>query len=155
MSLVKRVARTRSTETRLVNKNIRKLVVMSTSMESSLRALRGATTVDADDSAAIVAATAELLTQLLSRNEVLPNEVVSVLFTATDDLSAEFPAVAARSVGLSEVPLMCAREMEVPGAVARCIRVMMHLYTKRSADELEHVYLRGASHLRSDLVSGT
>jgi chorismate mutase len=80
---------------------------------------------------------------------------VSALFTATDDLGAEFPAVAARSVGLAEVPVMCAREMAVPGSVGRCIRVMMHLYTRRPADQLEHVYLRGASHLRSDLVSGT
>jgi len=128
---------------------------MSTEGGSKIRALRGATTVEADEASAIVAATAELLTELLDRNEVAPNEVVSVLFTATDDLSAEFPAVGARSVGLSDVPLMCAREMAVPGSVGRCIRVMMHLYTKRPADELVHVYLRGASHLRSDLVSGT
>ncbi|HZA39577.1 MAG TPA: chorismate mutase [Actinomycetota bacterium] len=128
---------------------------MSTETESRLRALRGATTVDSDEASAIVAATTELLTEILGRNQVLPEDVVSVLFTATDDLSAEFPAVAARSVGLSEVPLMCAREMPVPGSVRRCIRVMMHLYTKRAAQELDHVYLHGASHLRSGLVSGT
>jgi chorismate mutase len=127
---------------------------MSTESESKLRALRGATTVEADDADAIVAATADLLSAMLTRNQVRPDDVVSVLFTATDDLTAEFPAVGARSVGLSEVPLMCAREMPVPGAVARCIRVLMHLYTNRAVDRLEHVYLRGASHLRSDLVSG-
>ena len=128
---------------------------MSIEGGSKIRALRGATTAEADEAGAIIAVTAELLKEILERNEVAPNEVVSVLFTATDDLSAEFPAVGARSVGLSEVPLMCAREMAVPGSVGRCIRVMMHLYTKRPAGDLEHVYLRGASHLRSDLVSGS
>ena len=128
---------------------------MSTERESRIRALRGATTVDADEASAIVAATADLLKEILRRNDVRPDEVVSVLFTATDDLTAEFPAVAARSVGLSEVPLMCAREMPVAGSVSRCIRVMMHLYTTRPADGLEHVYLRGATHLRSDLVPGS
>src|SRR5918996_3349238 len=114
---------------------------MSTETESRWRALRGATTVDSDEASAIVAATTELLTEILGRNQVRPDDVVSVLFTATDDLTAEFPAVGARSVGLSEVPLMCAREMPVPGAVARCIRVLMHLYTNRAVDRLEHVYL--------------
>ena len=128
---------------------------MSTDRETKIRALRGATTVEANEPNAIVAGTAELLREILNRNEVQPDDVVSVLFTATDDLSAEFPAVAARSVGLAEVPLMCAREMPVPGSVRRCIRVMMHLYTKRTVQELEHVYLHGASRLRSDLVSGT
>jgi chorismate mutase len=125
------------------------------STESRIRALRGATTAEADEANAIVAATAELLREILGRNGVSPADVVSVLFTATEDLSAAFPAVGARSVGLEEVPLMCAREMAVPGSVGRCIRVMMHLYTKRPAGELEHVYLRGASRLRSDLVPET
>lgn len=128
---------------------------MSTEPEARLVALRGATTVEADRAAAIVAATAELLGEILARNGIAATDVVSVLFTATEDLSAEFPAVGARAAGLTDVSLMCAREMAVPGSVPRCIRVMMHLYSKRPAAELEHVYLRGASHLRSDLVPGT
>jgi monofunctional chorismate mutase len=128
---------------------------MSTEPQSRMRALRGATTVETDERSAIVDATSELLEEILRRNELPPDDVVSVLFTATDDLTAEFPAVAARRVGLSDVPLLCAREMPVPQSVARCIRVMMHIYTPRSADDLEHVYLRGAIHLRTDLVSGT
>jgi monofunctional chorismate mutase len=128
---------------------------MSTEPQSRMRALRGATTVETDEQTAIVDATSELLEEILRRNELLPDDVVSVLFTATDDVTAEFPAVAARRVGLSEVPLLCAREMPVPQSMARCIRVMMHIYTPRSTDDLEHVYLRGAINLRTDLVSGT
>jgi len=128
---------------------------MSILRETRMRALRGATTVEADERGAVVSATAELLQALLTRNDVDPDDVVSILFTATDDVTAEFPAVAARTVGLADVPLICAREMQVRDSVRRCIRVMVHLYTGRSASELEHVYLRGAARLRSDLVAGS
>lgn len=120
-------------------------------MTMIVRALRGATTVERDEREAITHATAELLREMLSRNGVVPDDVISVVFTATPDLSAEFPAVAARSLGLSEVPLLCATEIAVGGAVPRCVRVLMHLHTTRSRAGLQHVYLHGARHLRDDL----
>ena len=116
-----------------------------------LRALRGATTAQTDEVAEIVAATRTLLEAMMARNEVAPEDLVSMLFTATDDLTAEFPAAAARSLGLAHVPLMCAREMAVPGDVPRCIRVLIHLYTSRDYASLRHVYLGEARQLRSDL----
>jgi chorismate mutase len=116
----------------------------------SLRALRGATSVRSDNGAEIVDATAELLEMMLARNSVEPNDIVSVVFTATPDLRAEFPAAAARRVGMSDVPLLCASEIAVVGALERCIRVMMHFYTDRDPADLDHVYLRDARRLRSD-----
>lgn len=116
-----------------------------------MRALRGATTVAADDAGAIVAATRSLLELMLERNEAAPDDLISVVFTATDDLTAEFPAAAARSLGLGHIPLLCAREMAVPGDVARCIRVLMHLYSDRDYASLRHVYLGEARQLRTDL----
>ena len=117
-----------------------------------MRALRGATTASSDDPSAIVAATETLLTEMLRRNEVDATELISVIFTATSDLVSEFPAAAARRLGLADVPLLCAREIEVPHATPRCIRILAHLYTARSAVELEHVYLEGARNLRADLL---
>jgi chorismate mutase len=117
-----------------------------------VRALRGATTVSGDEPAAIVAATEDLLAEMLRRNEVDPGELISMIFTATSDLNSEFPAAAARRLGLADVPLLCAREIEVPDGTPRCIRILAHLYTARSAPELEHVYLEGARNLRADLV---
>ena len=116
-----------------------------------LRALRGATTAEANDAGAIIEATAELLREMLRRNDVDPDAVVSVIFTATPDLNAEFPASAARKIGMSHVPLLCAREIDVPDAVERCVRVLMHLYTSRDAAGLKHVYLGDAKQLRTDL----
>ncbi|HWC14006.1 MAG TPA: chorismate mutase [Actinomycetota bacterium] len=116
-----------------------------------VRALRGATTAAADEPDAIVAATTTLLETMLARNDARPDDLISVVFTATDDLTAEFPAAAARSLGLAHVPLLCAREMAVPGDVGRCIRVLMHLYTDRDYASLRHVYLDGARQLRTDL----
>ena len=113
-----------------------------------VRALRGATTVARDEAGAIVAATRELLEELMGRNEAHPDDLISIVFTATDDLGATFPAVAARDLGLDDVPLLCARELAVAGAPARCVRVLVHLYTARSAAELAHVYLHGARGLR-------
>jgi chorismate mutase len=115
-----------------------------------LRALRGATTVEANEAAAILEATEELVSTVLERNRLAPEDLVSCIFTCTEDLDAEFPAVAARRIGLSQVPLLCAREIPVPGALPRVIRLMLHCYP---ADDVEpqHVYLREAVALRQDL----
>ena len=116
-----------------------------------VRALRGATTAGGNDAAAIVAATRELLEELLAANEVDVDDLVSIIFTSTPDLDAEFPAAGARRLGLADTPLLCATEIGVPGAVPRCIRVLMHLYTDRSYASLRHVYLGDARQLRTDL----
>jgi chorismate mutase len=115
-----------------------------------LRALRGATTVEADTSEAIRERTAELVTTLLERNALAVDDVVSVVFTATPDLTADFPAVAARSVGLSGTPLLCSQEIPVVGAVAHCVRALVHCYLPVGR-EAHHVYLHGARQLRLDL----
>ena len=120
--------------------------------DQRLRALRGATTATADEAPAIVDATERLLAEMIGRNEIAHEDLVSMIFTTTSDLSAEFPAAAARRLGLSSVPLLCAREIDVPGSVPRCIRVLMHLYTTKSGDGLRHVYLEGAEQLRTDLL---
>lgn len=115
-----------------------------------LYALRGAHTVPEDDRDAILAATDELMRELLERNGLRPQDLVSCLFTLTPDLHAEFPAVAAREMGLSSVPLMCAQELAVPGAMERVIRVMVHCYLPDGRDP-QHVYLGEARALRLDL----
>ena len=119
--------------------------------EQRLRALRGATTVGQNDPDSIIAGTSELLSEMLGRNEVDSDDLVSVIFTTTGDLTAEFPAAAARRLGISTVPLLCAREIDVPGSVPRCIRVLMHVYTDRDHDGMQHVYLGDAKQLRTDL----
>lgn len=126
---------------------------MSTSNQGHkfLRALRGATTVSANDASAIVEGTGELLREMLQRNAVEFDDLVSLIFTTTPDLNAEFPAAAARAIGIAHVPLLCAQEIEVPGDVARCIRVLVHLYTDRDYASLRHVYLGEARQLRTDL----
>ncbi|MDQ3941012.1 MAG: chorismate mutase [Actinomycetota bacterium] len=116
-----------------------------------VRALRGATTVPSDEAAAIVTATEELLRAMLERNDAQPEDLISVIFTATPDLKAEFPAAAARRLGLDDVPLLCAQEMDVVDALRRCVRVLMHLYTERDYASLRHVYLGEARGLRADL----
>jgi chorismate mutase len=115
-----------------------------------LIALRGATTVEANEGEAILHATEELMHELLARNALTADDLVSCLFTLTDDLDAEFPAVAARRMGLSRVPLMCAREIPVPGALPRVIRVMIHCYAPEG-HTAQHVYLGEARALRLDL----
>jgi chorismate mutase len=92
-----------------------------------------------------------LLREMLDRNGVDHDDLVSILFTATDDLHSMFPATAARALGLGDVPLICARELDVDGGTPRCVRVMMHLTTERSRGDLRHVYLEGAKGLRDDL----
>lgn len=116
-----------------------------------LRAIRGATTVPEDDRELIIGATARLLEEMMGRNGLARHDIVSILFTATGDLRSEFPAAAAREIGISDVPLICARELDVVGAPPRCIRVMMHAYTDRDYTLLRHVYLEGARQLRTDL----
>lgn len=116
-----------------------------------LLAIRGAITCDEDTKAEITARTQQLVTEMMIRNGVAHDDLVSVLFTSTADLGAEFPAAAARGIGLGDVPLMCAREIDVPGSLPRVIRIMMHTYTDRARGELHHVYLEGARTLRDDL----
>jgi chorismate mutase len=115
-----------------------------------LHALRGAITADRNDSPEILKATTELMQALIERNDLSPENVVSCIFTVTDDLDAEFPAVAARALGFDAVPLLCAREIPVPGSLPRVIRVLIHYYPADGSGA-SHVYLRGASALRSDL----
>ena len=115
-----------------------------------LVALRGATTVDRDESGDTRERTAELLRELLNRNALAVEDIVSIVFTATSDLQADFPAVAAREIGLSHTPLLCAQEIPVAGAVARCVRVLIHCYLSIGA-KAHHVYLHEARQLRLDL----
>lgn len=116
-----------------------------------LRGLRGATTCDVDTAEEIDVKTKALVAAMLERNEVDHEELVSIIFTATDDLHGQFPATAARTLGLGDVPLLCARELDIVGGKPRTIRVLMHLYTERTRRELHHVYLEGATTLRDDL----
>jgi chorismate mutase len=116
-----------------------------------LRAIRGAITCDENTKAEIDAKTCRLLEELLARNSVDHEDLVSILFTATDDLTAEFPAAAARSIGLGDVPLICARELSIDHGMARVVRVLVYCYTEKSRNELHHVYLEGARALRDDL----
>jgi chorismate mutase len=118
---------------------------------NALRALRGATTVERDEPDLVVEATAELLRAMIERNDLAATDLVSIVFTATPDLTSEFPAKAARALGLANVPLLCAAEMAVPDALPLCIRVLLHAYTPVLLGELKHVYLRDARGLRTDL----
>ncbi len=116
------------------------------------RGIRGAITADADEVATIAFATRRLLNEMTQRNEVELDDIASVLFSLTPDLRACFPALAAREMGWVHVPMLHFSEVDVPGALGRCIRVLMHVNTTRKADEIEHVYLDGAVGLRPDLV---
>lgn len=112
------------------------------------RGIRGATTVERNERAEILAATTELLQVMIRQNDLQSEDIASAIFSLTDDLDAEFPAVAARALGWTEVPLMCTREIPVPGSLRMCIRVLLHVNTTRSASEIQHVYIRGATNLR-------
>ena len=116
-----------------------------------LIALRGATTVDANEAEPILHATEELMHEILERNRLDADSIVSCIFTLTPDLDAQFPAVAAREMGLSSVPLLCAREIPVPGALPQVIRVLMHAYLPDPEARPQHVYLGDAIKLRLDL----
>ena len=120
-------------------------------MSPTVRAVRGATTVDDDTPEAITERVVALLEQILDRNGLVEADIISILFTATEDIVSTFPATAARSMGLGAVPLICARELSITGSVPRCIRVMLHVDTERPRDDIHHVYLEGAQGLRDDL----
>ncbi len=119
--------------------------------EWRLVAVRGATTVDEDEAGKVRERTAELLETMMERNDIREDAIISIIFTATADLVSDFPAVAARTIGLSQIPLLCSQEIPVAGSIERCIRVLMHTYTIKTRDEIRHAYLRGAMQLRTDL----
>jgi chorismate mutase len=121
-------------------------------MTARVRAIRGATTIDADTPDAIRKGTQDLVATLLERNGLEPDDLVSVIFTTTPDITAAFPATAARDLGLDDVPLLGCQEIAVPGALELCVRVLVTCYTERSQREVVHVYLQGARTLRADLV---
>jgi chorismate mutase len=118
--------------------------------QQRLFAVRGAAQAEANEPAAILSATEELMRELIERNGLAPEAMVSCLFTTTEDLDAEFPAVAARDLGLTMVPLMCCREIPVPGSMPRVIRVLLHFYAPAD-HEAAHVYVGEAQKLRTDL----
>jgi chorismate mutase len=118
----------------------------------TVRAIRGAVQIEVDERDAILEGTAELVTEVMARNELTTDDVISVLFTVTPDLTAEFPALAARKIGFHDVPLMCAMEIAVPGAMPRVVRLIAHVDTDRPRSAIQHVYLRGAVALRLDIA---
>ena len=117
----------------------------------AVRAIRGAIQVDADERKSLLDATAELVTEVLRRNTLEPDDLISVVFTVTPDLRSDFPAYAARRLGLTDVPLLCATEIDVAGAMPRVVRLLAHVETDRPRADLRHIYLRGAAQLRTDL----
>ena len=119
-----------------------------------VRGVRGATTVATNSRDDILEAAHELLRELVRLNEIEPDHVASIIFTTTPDLNAEFPAVAAREAGFTQVALECLHEMNVPGSLPRCLRILMHVNTDRAQNEMTHVYLRDAGALRPDLTDG-
>ena len=118
----------------------------------AVRAIRGATQVDADDREQVLDATRELVSAVMERNGLVHADVISILFTATPDLRSDFPALAARELGFFDVPLMCATEIDVPHAMPRVLRLMAHVETAKPRSEIQHVYLRGAVGLRRDIA---
>ena len=120
-------------------------------MAAAVRALRGATTVDDDTAEQITERVQALVREMLDRNGVDLTDVISAIFTATDDLVSLFPAAAARGAGFGSVPLLCARELSITDGTPRCIRVLMHVTTERAPSDLRHIYLEGAKGLRDDL----
>ena len=117
----------------------------------TVRGLRGATTVDADTVAQVTERSQELMRELLAKNGLAEDDIVSALFTTTADVTSIFPATAIREIGFGAVPLLCAAEIPVPDSMPRCIRVLLHVYTARARHEMHHVYLHGAQGLRDDL----
>ena len=115
------------------------------------RGVRGATTADDNTCEAILTATRQLLALMIRQNDIRPEDICSAIFSTTFDLNAEFPALAARQLGWMEVPLICGHEMNVPGALKRCVRVLLHWNTDKSPEEITHVYVKDARRLRPDL----
>jgi chorismate mutase len=116
-----------------------------------VRAIRGATQLEVDERDHLVERVAEMLQEVLARNDVGEADLISVIFTSTPDVLCEFPAYAARVLGIADVPLLCAQEIDVPGAMPRVIRLLAHVETTRARAEIDHIYLHGASALRTDL----
>ncbi|HET8583052.1 MAG TPA: chorismate mutase [Jatrophihabitans sp.] len=116
-----------------------------------VRAVRGAIQVEANERDEILRGASELVTAVLQRNRIDPADLISIVFTATPDLNAEFPAYAARLLGLTDVPLLCTTEIAVPGSMPRVLRLLAHVETPLARADIRHVYLRGASALRTDL----
>jgi chorismate mutase len=116
-----------------------------------VRGLRGATTLEADTVEQVTARSQELMRQIMVRNDLCEDDIVSVLFTATADVNSAFPATAVREIGFGAVPLLCAAEIAVPGSMPLCIRVLLHVHTTKTKEEIHHVYLHGAQGLRDDL----
>jgi len=117
------------------------------------RGIRGATTADENTAEAIVAATKELLERIVAANGLKIEDVASIIFTTTPDLNAQFPALAARQLGWQDAALLCTREIDVPRSLERCIRVLIHWNTDKRAEEIIHVYMKGAQKLRPDIVT--
>jgi chorismate mutase len=118
----------------------------------SVRAIRGAVRLDRDERDELLGAVAELLTEILDRNQLSTDDLISVIFTATPDIRSEFPALGARLLGMKDVPLLCAQEIDVRDAVPRVVRVMVYAETTAARSEIQHVYLRGAEVLRQDIA---
>ncbi len=118
-----------------------------------VRAIRGATTLDEDTIEQLNERVPALVSEMMSANDLTPADLISILFTATSDIGSGFPATAARTLGLSDTPVMCAREMEITGSLGLCVRVMMHAHSARAKGEIAHIYLHGARTLRPDLVA--
>jgi chorismate mutase len=119
---------------------------------SAVRAVRGAIQLDVDEREEVLSATRELVLSILEANSLTKDDVISIMFTATPAIRSEFPAVAARELGLGDVPLMCTQELDIVGAMPRVIRLMAHVNTSLPRDQITHIYLRGATALRRDLA---
>jgi chorismate mutase len=117
-----------------------------------VRAIRGATTIDNNTVSEIIKETKHLLSEIVEQNNINKDDIISVIFSTTGDINATFPAVAAREMGWTDIALMCTNEMEVPGSLEKCIRVMMHINTEKSNKEIKYVYLGKARALRPDLT---
>lgn len=120
----------------------------------AVAAIRGATTLDSDTRDEVVARTQELIRRVMEDNDITADEVISMMFTASQDVTSEFPATAVRAIGFDDVPLICALELAVEGSMPRCIRLLMHVEGERDRRSYTHVYLHGAAALRPDLVAG-
>jgi len=118
-----------------------------------VRAIRGATTVENNDAVEVLRETEKLLVEIIERNELKEDDVISAIFTVTNDLDATFPAISARNIGWTSVALMCTSEIPVPGSLKKCIRVLLHFNTDKRNDEIKHTYLNGAKVLRPDIVN--
>ncbi|MDK2799922.1 MAG: chorismate mutase [Clostridiales bacterium] len=117
----------------------------------TVRAVRGAITVDENTKEQIILHTKELLNEMLVSNHINPNDIISIFFTTTKDVNAVFPSVAAREMGFTNVPLMCASEIDVPDSLQKCIRIMMHINVEKNLNQISHIYLKDAKKLRPDL----